>query len=130
MNTLELLDKWIKERGSADVLLRHLEFARDQCVALEKRIVDLEKEVAGLKGERDQLARALEAERVSEEWIQYRGALLKPLPSGGFEPDAYCKICRRPLTPIDDHFPMQCTTCRTAVGFTPSDLWLRLRTTA
>ena len=59
MNPIDLIEKLITERGSAEVLSHHLAFAKEQFIALERKASELERQIGNLEGklQREQVDR-------------------------------------------------------------------------
>ena len=118
MGILDKFNQLIVEHGSAVVRGDHIELLREQLRLVDKRVAELELENSDLKAK---LAGA-ERKTMTEEFVEYRGALFKRNATGGYHLTVYCPNCRRVAGTIDEHFPYSCAGCRWAVEFTPHDL--------
>jgi len=55
------------------------------------------------------------------EFVEYRGALFKRKPGGGYVDDAFCRQCHNPMVSIH-RTPFQCVRCNVMVNFGSWDL--------
>jgi len=121
MGIIELFDKFVTEKGSAAILDKQVAFFRDQLVALENKVTQLEQEKSALV---EQLAKCnadLESRVAAEKFEQYRGALFKRKPEGGYEVAAFCVRCHKQMSSAFDEIPFTCP-CGGKTPLTPEDL--------
>lgn len=105
-----------------EVLRERFALVQDQIKGMETELVNLKAENAQLKKENAKLKEELLVNSESQDFIESRGALFKRIPSGGFDPDAYCKFCRIPMVSLQGYLPFKCTSCNRTVNFTGRDL--------
>lgn len=119
---LDIFDKFIIEHGSAAIRADHIALLRDQLKAAEQQIERLEAEKANAEKLIADYKSKLESVSRGEEFVEYRGALFKRKPEGGYHLSAYCPSCRRVAGTIAHNFPYSCTPCDWASEFSPADL--------
>ena len=121
MGFVELFDKLINERGSAAILEQRLALLREQAVIVENQVAQLEKEKTGLAASLAQLEAELKTYRNAEQFVEYRGAIFKRKPEGGYAPTPYCNLCHKPMSSAFDEVPYTCR-CGGKTPLTPDDL--------
>jgi regulator of replication initiation timing len=118
MILLDAINKIITEHGSADVLDKHLAFVRDQAIALDKQVSQLQLENATLKQRVAHIEHEASSRAAEQEFVECRGALFKRKPGGGYHMAVYCPRCHMPMVSLMDHTPFNCGACRVGVSFT------------
>jgi hypothetical protein len=126
MSIVDAINKLITERGSAEIMSKHLAFIRDQVTALEKENLDLKKQLTELKDLTVSLTSELRAKAHSDELVEHRGVLFKRNPKGGYLQGVYCPHCKGPMATGFSGFPYQCTKCKVIAVFTDVDLQFKV----
>jgi len=70
MGLLDLFSKLVVEHGSAEVQTKHIALFKDQLVAADKRILELESEVTGLKGQLENSESALKKFQIEDKELR------------------------------------------------------------
>jgi hypothetical protein len=96
LSSLNLIEKFIVEHGSATVQGVHINLLREQLCALDREVVKLKAEVAHLKASNEDLKAQLQRAQPSG-LILHEGLLWKRTETG-FEPRPYCPEC--PTHPV------------------------------
>jgi hypothetical protein len=122
MILLDAINKLITERGSAAVMDKHLAFVRDQAIALEKQVLQLQEENTTLKQRVAKLEHEAASRAAEQEFVECRGALFKRKTGGGYHYAVYCPRCRMPMMSLMDELPFNCGACRSGVNFTGHEL--------
>jgi hypothetical protein len=92
----------ITEHGSSAVLDKHLAFVREQALALEKQVNDLQRENDNLKKHVADLLAKVTSKTALDEFVECRGALFKRKPTGGYHNAVFCPDCRGTMTSLMD----------------------------
>jgi len=98
LTSLNLLEKFIVEHGSAAVMQVHINFLREQLTALDRQMTELKTEAFNLKATNKNLTLQLQQGESKIRQLQpvglhpFAGVLWKPS-GGGFERTPYCPQC-------------------------------------
>jgi len=106
------------------ILKERLALIRDQLEIARQSVIELEKENAALVEENNELREATDRQESQQEFVEYRGALFKPLAGGGYSPDPFCLDCHAVMFSFEDLFPFECgnSSCGKKVRFTGEQL--------
>ena len=96
------LQKLIEEHGSASILRERLAFWQDRLEALEKEKTQLETKLAFCEAENAKLRLQTTARQEAEEFVEYKGALLKVKTDGKFHEAIFCPKCKLSTSPKGD----------------------------
>ena len=122
MGLLNLIEKAINEHGSAAIMRGRLGLIKKQAEAVEKQLVDSQKENATLKVKTTELESQIAYWTKKDEFVEGRGALFKRKPEGGYYVCVYCPKCFGPMSSLANEIPFNCGVCHTKVGFTGKEL--------
>ena len=126
MGLVSELQNLINEHGGSSILRERLAFFSDQINALEKENEALKKQIEQQSAEIHQLEQQIENQRMTEEFVEHRGALFKRKRSGGYHRAVYCPSCKLALASFEDPMPFFCDRCQYATNFSGHDLLLIL----
>ena len=119
---LSELEKLIVERGSAVVQTKHIALLKEQIQAVEKQLVDCQKENATLKSKLTEFENQIAYWTKKEGFIQHYGALFKRKSHGSYDICVYCPKCFGPMSSLANEVYFRCTVCKTSVNFTGHEL--------
>lgn len=119
---LSIIEKLINEHGSSSILKERLELVNDKYEALETKLANSEKENEILRKEIESLKKEFETQKVKSEFIEYKGAKFKRMPSGKFEEAVYCLKCNGGMFALENYLPFVCGTCGSTAGFNGGQL--------
>lgn len=117
----KLIEKLINEHGSSVILKERLVQVGEQMEQLEQEKNRLQEENQKLIEKCNELTKNLESKTIPDDFIQYRGGLIRRDADGNCEPDIYCSDCKIPLTSLGNALPFRCSKCHTSLAFTGSD---------
>ena len=112
MEPFDSIEKLINERGSASILRERIELAKEQYAALERRVAELTKELATVKGQNEVLRKRLSTVAVPDKYVPSRGVLWLRT-ADGFEPEPYCPKCKTVMVdfPPGVRLSWNCSQC-------------------
>jgi len=122
MGLLDSLQNLINEHGSSTILRERLLLIKEESDKLTNDCRRLEVELAKCKEENIQLRKQLEAQAVTQQFVEYRGAFFKRRSSGAYDPTVYCPMCQAPLGSFEDFFPYECERCNIELDFNGKQL--------
>lgn len=119
---LSIIEKLINEHGSSTILKERLELVNDKYEALEAKLINSEKENEFLRKKVESLKKQVEAQIVESEFIDYKGAKFKRMPSGKFEDPVYCLKCNGGMFALESCLPFVCASCGCTASFNGAQL--------
>ena len=119
---LEILEKLINEHGSSTILKERLELINDKYEILENKLANADKENELLKEQLATLKQKLTSQKKELEFIEYKGAKFKRMPSGAFEESPYCLKCDGGMFSLGGSLPFVCGSCGSTANFKGTQL--------
>lgn len=116
------IERLIVERGSSAVMRQQNEFLLQRLTMLKDDFAKLEKENSDLKQRIAELGAASAARSVAEAFTEYRGALFKKRPGGGYEYAVYCHRCQASTSAWPDDSEVFSCTCGWCSSFRGNQL--------
>lgn len=136
------LDQSIKDRRTRDLFLPLKEKTidvRGEMLELKTQHAD---EIATLKAEHAKMKTQIEekhAKAVADfqsqidklkakqaqpehEYTEHRGVLFRRLANGKIQDEAYCPVCKIPMTSLQGMLPFSCSKCERSASFTGRDI--------
>ncbi len=122
MGLIAMIDRLISEHASSSIQKERLVQLREELERLEKKHDRLEAEHQRVLDENQRLRDELEKKTVPDEYTEHRGVLLRRLPNGEIQDEAYCPECKIPMTSLAGMLPFACSKCKRQANFTGKEL--------
>lgn len=121
MSLLENLAQIAKDTMTSPIIRERLLLANEQAIALEKKVKELQEENAQIKEENRKLKDKIARNSVSEEFVEYNGALFKRDKAGCYHKAVYCPRCKTSVSAMEVFMPFACN-CGWMANFHGNDL--------
>lgn len=118
------LDEILREFPAIAVAKERLEYWQKRYDALEQENISLKQENERLKRENADMRSQIEGQLKTAGFVQAEGVLWRRKPSGEYEKNPYCPVCKLAMTPSPPMLPtiLSCIRCSFTAPFRPDDL--------
>jgi hypothetical protein len=119
---IDLIEKLINEHGSSSILRDRLLLLKDQFEIVAKECSDLHEKFTKSEAEVRELQKKLESYLVPDNFVEYKSALLRKLPEGGYAESVFCPRCKHTMSSSSMGFNYKCKPCDHTAEFAAQQL--------